>query len=111
VAIQHDDYERTFVGTSDHDVVSAINAAVAVLERQPAPAKCDSRNSASVSSLIENGVGDVHQPLHVGSIYLDAAGNPVNPDEATFDKNSETAGGNLISEEHGNPHADGWFEP
>jgi hypothetical protein len=24
VAIQHDDYERRFIGTNDHDVVSAI---------------------------------------------------------------------------------------
>src|SRR6516225_7961829 len=37
VAIQHDDYERTFIGTSDHDVVSAINAAVTVLQGQAAP--------------------------------------------------------------------------
>jgi hypothetical protein len=34
VAIQHDDYERKFVGTNDHDVVSAINAAVAVLQNK-----------------------------------------------------------------------------
>jgi hypothetical protein len=33
------------------------------------------------------------QPLHVGVIYLDAAGREVNPDIGAFDKNSETAGG------------------
>jgi hypothetical protein len=30
----------------------------------------------------------------------------VNPDEGSFDENSETAGGNFISEGHGNLHAD-----
>src|SRR5215472_11056734 len=38
VATQHNDYERRFVGTSDHDVVSAIKAAVMVLQGRPAPA-------------------------------------------------------------------------
>jgi hypothetical protein len=51
-------------------------------------------------------VGDLHQPLHVGAIYLDAAGNQVSPDAGTFDKNSATAGGNFISESHRNLHAD-----
>jgi hypothetical protein len=56
--------------------------------------------------LLSHFVGDVHQPLHVGAVYLDAAGRPVNPDQGTFDKGSETAGGNFIREEHENPHAD-----
>jgi S1/P1 Nuclease len=57
--------------------------------------------------LLAHFVGDLHQPLHVGAIYLDAAGGMVNPDADTFDKNSETAGGNRISErQHGNLHAD-----
>ncbi len=51
-------------------------------------------------------VGDLHQPLHVGAIYLDAAGTPANPDQGTFDPDTETAGGNSISEAHGNLHPD-----
>jgi hypothetical protein len=38
VAIQHDHYELGFSGTSDRDVVAAINAAIAVLQGQLAPA-------------------------------------------------------------------------
>jgi hypothetical protein len=50
-------------------------------------------------------VGDIHQPLHVGAIYLDAAGGLVNPDMGRFDENSATAGGNSISEGSKNLHA------
>jgi hypothetical protein len=107
VAIQHDDYERTFVGTSDHDVVSAIGAAVMVLKGQAAPAPFRIKDKTEALFLLSHFVGDVHQPLHVGAIYLDAAGRPVNPDQGTFDKSSATAGGNDISEESGeNLHTD-----
>ena len=106
VAIQHDDYERSYVGTSDHDVVSAINAAVAVLQDNPAPAPFSIKDKQEALFMLAHFLGDLHQPLHVGAIYLDAAGQPVNPDEGTFDKNSETAGGNFISEGHGNLHSD-----
>jgi hypothetical protein len=106
VAIQHDDYERKFVGTSDHDVVSAINAAILVLQGKDAPAPFSIKDQKEALFLLAHFVGDLHQPLHVGAIYLDAAGTPVNPDEGAFDENSETAGGNSISEPHGNLHSD-----
>jgi hypothetical protein len=106
VAIQHDDYERKFVGTSDHDVVSAINAAILVLQGKQVPAPFSIKDQKEALFMLAHFVGDLHQPLHVGSIYLDAAGSPVNPDEGAFDENSETAGGNSISEAHGNLHSD-----
>jgi hypothetical protein len=106
VAIQHNDYERRFVGTSDHDVVSAIKAAVMVLQGQPAPAPFRIKDETEALILLTHFVGDVHQPLHVGAIYLDAVGRPVNPDQGTFDKGSETAGGNFISGDHENLHAE-----
>jgi len=31
-------------------------------------------------------VGDIHRPLHVGAVYLDALGKPVNPNVGTFDQ-------------------------
>jgi hypothetical protein len=106
VAIQHDTYDRIDVGTNDHDVVSAINAAILVLQNKPAPAPFSIKDQKEALSMLAHFVGDLEQPLHVGAIYLDAAGSPVNPDVGTFDKNSETAGGNFINEGHGNLHAD-----
>jgi S1/P1 Nuclease len=106
VAIQHDNYDRKYVGTSDHDVVSAINAAILVLQDKPAPFPFSIKDKKEALFMLAHFVGDLHQPLHVGAIYLDAAGRPVNPDDGTFDKNSATAGGNFISESHGNLHAE-----
>ena len=106
VAIQHDDYERTFVGTNDHDVVSAINAAIFVLQDRPAPAPFSIKDKKEALFLLTHFVGDIHQPLHVGAVYLDAVGGSVNPDVGTFNVNTATAGGNSISEAHSNLHTD-----
>jgi hypothetical protein len=106
VAIQHDTYDRADVGTSDHDVVSAINAAIMVLQDKPAPMPFSIRDQKEALFMLAHFVGDLHQPLHVGAIYLDAAGRPVNPDVGTFDKNSETGGGNFINEGGRNVHSD-----
>ena len=43
VAIEHDSYDRADVGTSDHDVVSAITAAIARLKGQAVPPPLASR--------------------------------------------------------------------
>jgi hypothetical protein len=107
VAIQHDTYDRHDIGTSDHDVVSAINAAILVLQNEPAPAPLKIKDKKEALFLLSHFLGDLHQPLHVGAVYLNASGGEVNPDVGTFDKNSETAGGNRISGTvHGNLHAD-----
>ena len=106
VAIQHDGYDRRFVGTSDHDVVSAINAAVAVLQGRPAPPPFSIKDQKEALFMLSHFVGDLHQPLHVAAVYLDQDGNRVNPDDGGLDPDTETAGGNSIREEHGNLHGD-----
>jgi len=42
-------------------------------------------------------VGDLHQPIHVGSLYLDAQGRRVEPGTQGFDPASYTVGGNSIN--------------
>jgi hypothetical protein len=96
VAIERDSYERADVGTSNHDVVSAINAAVAVLKGQAAPAPFKIASQREALRMLAHYVGDVHQPLHVGAIYLSPAGSEVDPDHATFDAATKTRGGNLL---------------
>ena len=109
VAIEHRTYDRADVGTSDHDVVSAINAAVAKLKGHavPAPFSLDSRKEAL--RVLAHFVGDVHQPLHVGAIYLDVEGHEENPDAGTFDPASTTRGGNLLMHGRRKLHAE-WDE-
>ena len=96
VAIEHDSYDRADVGTSDHDVVSAITAAIAKLKGQAVPPPFDFQTKKEALRVLAHLVGDVHQPLHVGAIYLDAAGHEVNPDAGRFDPDSKTRGGNLL---------------
>ena len=108
VAIQRDHYERAFTGTSDHDVVSALQAAINVLHGRPAAAPFNIRNRREALLLLAHLVGDVHQPLHVGAIYLDAAGQPLDPDAsgAPLDPKTATRGGNSIADGASNLHAD-----
>jgi hypothetical protein len=68
-----------------------------ILRDQPAPAPFSIRDKKEALFLLAHFVGDLHQPVHVGAIYLDRSGRPVNPDEGgSFDPATETAGGNFI---------------
>ncbi len=96
VAIQRERYAKGVIGTSDHDVVSAVSAAIAVLEGGSAPAPFRITSKREALRLLSHYVGDIHQPLHVAAVYLDAAGNLVDPDQAQFDPGTETRGGNDI---------------
>ena len=96
LAIERTTYDRKDVGTSDHDVVSAINAAIAKLQGYAVPAPFDFNSKKEALRVLAHLVGDVHQPLHVGAIYLDAAGHEVDPDAGTFDPATQTRGGNLL---------------
>jgi hypothetical protein len=65
-------YEAETVGTEDHDVVQIIRYAIKVL-RSPkknvaGPAKFDRAQALWVLTHL---VGDIHQPLHVGSLFYD----------------------------------------
>lgn len=108
VAIQHDHYSRQFFGTSDHDIVSAINAAIAVLQDQPTPAPFNIKSKREAVLMLAHLVGDLHQPMHVGSIYLDSKDQAVNPDSppGSHDTNTDTLGGNWIEVGSSNLHAD-----
>lgn len=109
VAIQRDRFDRNYQGTNNHDIVSAINAAIAVLLDRPAPPPFSIIDKKEALFLLAHLLGDLHQPLHVGAIYLDKAGKPVDPDVThTIDPNTDTAGGNLIKDQGKNFHIDDW---
>ena len=96
VAIQRDKYAKNFVGTSDHDIVSTISAAIAVLEGGTAPAPIRIVGKKEALRLLAHYLGDIHQPLHVTAVYLDTNGKVVDPDQGTFDPATTTKGGNDI---------------
>jgi hypothetical protein len=111
VAIQRDHFDRNFQGTNEHDIVAAINAAIAVLLDRPSPPPFKVATKAEALFLLAHLVGDLHQPLHVGAVYLDMQGLEVDPDVThTIDPANETIGGNIIFDDQKNFHA-AWDMP
>lgn len=96
VAIQHDKYDRKFVGTRDDDLVNATIAAIHVLKGEPCPSPFKFKDKREALLVLVHYVGDVHQPLHVGAIYLSKNGKIVNPDSGNYDPMTDTHGGNKI---------------
>jgi hypothetical protein len=95
-AIQRSTYAQGKAGTRDFDIVAAVAAAAGVLAGRPAPAPFAIRDEREALLLLTHYVGDIHQPLHVGAIYLDAQGARVDPDAAGLDEATVTRGGNQI---------------
>lgn len=91
-------YNAALVGTGPHDIVAAIQACIAVLQGLPSPVPFDIRGQTEALRLLSHYLGDVHQPLHVVSVYLDKSGHVVDPDVGTFDPKTDTKGGNMIDD-------------
>lgn len=92
-------HPEAHVGTHRYDLVHAIGAAVDVLtDKEPAPPFCltglgpDKKKVALL--LLAHFVGDLHQPLHVGAVYL-KANMPYDP-AAPAPQDSKTVGGNSL---------------
>jgi len=107
VAVQHDHYQLGLAGTNDHDVPHAIEAAILRLQDKPVPAPFDIKDHKEALLLLAHFAGDIHQPLHVGAVYLDpATGALVDPDAAGGDISGfKTQGGNSIRISGGNLHS------
>jgi hypothetical protein len=96
-------FDRSFQGTNEHDLVAAIGAAIAVLRGNPNPGSFpfSFQDKKEALLVLTHYIGDLHQPLHVGSVYLDPQGNLVDPDVAhKIDPDTETTGGNAILDEN-----------
>lgn len=96
VAIQRGRYVPGAIGTSDHDIVPALRAAIRVLKtgQQTPPMDFNEREALA---LVVHALGDMHQPLHMGSLYLDADGKPYDPDQQGNDAQTHTVGANAIT--------------
>jgi hypothetical protein len=105
VAIEHEAYGH-YEGTSDHDVVATINAAYAVLRGKPSPAPYAFADRREALMVLAHVLGDIHQPMHVGAVYLDEQARPVDPDQPANAHAHHTAGGNLIGSGKVNLHTD-----
>lgn len=96
IAVQHNSYSRSYKGTRDDDIVNAVVAAMHVLKGEPATAPFKFEGKREALMLLAHYVGDIHQPLHIGAIYLDKKGRSVDPDKGTYEGKIDTKGGNDI---------------
>src|SRR5262249_3539808 len=109
VAIQRNYFDRNEMGTNSHDLVAAIGAAIAVLSGKPIPPPFPFgiMDKKEALLLLAHLLGDLHQPLHVGAVYLDAEGRLVDPDTAhSIDPATDTIGGNAIQDQNLSLHTE-----
>jgi hypothetical protein len=96
IALQRSRYVPGFVGTRADDVVGALRQAILVLQGKPTAGPPSFRSPREALIVLTHLVGDLHQPLHVGSVYLDDLGRRVDPDKTGFQRNTFTVGGNSL---------------
>jgi len=96
ISIRHPKYDPTLPGAGPTDLVHAIGAALTVLQGGKSPAPINFASQREALRLLTHYVGDLHQPLHVGSIYLTDAGQPMDPATAQEAHAHDNAGGNQI---------------
>jgi hypothetical protein len=104
LATQRERYQPDYAGASDHDIVAALGACIAVLRGQRAPPVFELTQREALR-LLAHLVGDIHQPLHVGSVYLTAEGQLLDPDTVATEPASFTAGSNRVRVGARNLHA------
>lgn len=96
VTVQRSRYAQGFVGTRADDVAGALRTAILVLQGKPADGPPHFKSKREALLVLVHLVGDIHQPLHVGSLYLDAQGQRVDPDKTGLDIATFTVGGNSL---------------
>jgi hypothetical protein len=96
VTLQRSRYLLGFVGTRGDDVVGALRTAILVLQGQPAAGPPHFKSKREALLVLVHLVGDLHQPLHVGSVYLDELGRRVDPDKIGLRPDTFTIGGNSL---------------
>jgi hypothetical protein len=96
IALQRSRYVQGFVGTRADDVVGALRQAILVLQGKPTSGPPSFASPREALIVLTHLVGDLHQPLHVGAVYLDDLGRRVDPDKTGFQRDSFTVGGNSL---------------
>lgn len=96
IALQRSRYAPGFVGTRADDVVGALRTAILVLQGKPADGPPHFKSPREALLVLVHLVGDIHQPLHVGAVYLDDLGHRVDPDKTGLRLATFTVGGNSL---------------
>ncbi|MFT3880126.1 MAG: S1/P1 nuclease [Gemmatales bacterium] len=91
------EYMSGTTGRSDVDVVKTMEFCVKVLKGIESDNNARKITKPVALILLSHYVGDMHQPLHVGTEYFDNAGHPVNPDVTGTTANSDKGGNGLTT--------------
>ncbi|HEY0312915.1 MAG TPA: S1/P1 nuclease [Allosphingosinicella sp.] len=91
----HNRYDEGYFGAGSGDVVQAIKAAITVLgclegQTCPTAGPFNIKDKREALFLLTHFMGDLHQPLHVGAVYLDGS------NAAGDDHGRATTGGNAL---------------
>lgn len=105
VNIRQKKYKLGLVGTRDDDIVAAISAAAHFLRGDTVTAPFSFKDKQEALFALAHYAGDIHQPLHVGAVYLSATGKRVDPDKSGFDPTTFTTGGNDLTVSGSNMHS------
>lgn len=96
IPFQASKYEDGAVGTTDHDVVQTIKQSISVLQgRTDLASNPHGFTQREALLLLAHFVGDIHQPMHVGTAYMD--GN----DDFTIPKTQADINNVGVFETHG----------
>jgi hypothetical protein len=96
VSITQGHYDRRYRGARSDDLLGASSASLRVLQGQAAPVPFRIKDRREALLLLCHYLGDLHQPLHVGAVYLTATGVPVDPQAVVMDQALSTRGGNAL---------------
>ena len=96
IAIGQPRYDPTLPGANPSDLVHAMVAAITVLQGGASPAPINIVGQREALRLLTHYIGDLHQPLHVGSIYLSDAGQALTPATEKEAHEHTNAGGNQL---------------
>ncbi|MDH4393821.1 MAG: S1/P1 nuclease [Aquabacterium sp.] len=105
IPIQLKAYGTDLPGAAPHDLVQAVAASITVLQGGKPPPAFNIASKREALRLLAHFVGDLHQPLHVGSVYLTDDGKPMLPKTDAEAKAHDNAGGNGILLAKSNLHA------
>lgn len=90
-------YRAGAPGTTDHDIVQVLLQCVHVLRgRTGEGANPHHFTRRQALLLMAHLVGDLQQPLHVGAVYLDDQGRPLEPRDAAQARATTNDGGNRL---------------
>ena len=115
ISVAESGYSPDDLGANDHDVVAAINAIIVYLQngaKAPAAKPFTFASRRQAIWALTHLIGDLHQPLHVGAVYLIEDPNNKGmylPAPRGQERNAvATAGGNTIQDGVAVLHTEDW---